>query len=77
MEGRGRIGQHALQPVTVHHTDAYTPYGPIVTSEDGMAFFTIRSRTENGGTHYMLVAAGADGTRVLFIQFPPESRLTA
>ncbi len=53
VEGTGRIGQHALRPLTVHYTDAYTPYGPIVTSDEGMAFFTIRSRTDNGGTHYM------------------------
>ena len=53
VEGKGSIGQHALHPVTVHYTDAYTPYGPIVTSDEGLAFFTIRPRTDNGGTHYM------------------------
>src|SRR5215207_4440094 len=29
VEGKGRIGKHALEPLTVHYTDAYTPYGPI------------------------------------------------
>jgi hypothetical protein len=53
VEGKGSIGQHALHPLTVHFTDAYTPYGPIVTSDEGLAFFTIRPRTDNGGTHYM------------------------
>src|SRR5262245_61882050 len=53
VEGKGSIGRHALHPLTVHFTDAYTPYGPIVTSDEGLAFFTIRPRTDNGGTHYM------------------------
>ena len=37
----------------MHYTDAYTPYGPIVTSEEDLAFFTIRARNDNGGTHFM------------------------
>ena len=53
VEGNGRIGKHALQPLTVHYTDAYTPYGPIVTSDEGLAFFTIRPRVDNGGTYFM------------------------
>jgi hypothetical protein len=53
VEGKGRIGKHALHPLTVHYTDAYTPYGPIVTDAEGLAFFTIRPRVDNGGTHYM------------------------
>ena len=35
--------------VTVHDNDAYTRYGPIVTTADGLAFFTSRPRTDNGG----------------------------
>lgn len=53
VEGHGRIGKHPVQPVEVHYTDAYTPYGPIVAGEEGLAFVTLRSKANNGGAHYM------------------------
>jgi hypothetical protein len=54
VEGHGRIGKHAVQPVTVHYADAFTPYGPIVASEDdGLAFMTLRAQTSNGGAFRM------------------------
>lgn len=53
VEGYGRIGKHAVQPIEVHYTDAYTPYGPIVASDAGLAFVTLRSKANNGGAHYM------------------------
>src|SRR5215470_18719270 len=48
VDGRGTIGKHALEPVTVHYTDAYTPYGPITTVGDGMLFYTLRAQESNG-----------------------------
>jgi hypothetical protein len=53
IQGRGRVGKHGLQPLTVHYTDPYTPYGPIVASEDGLAFMTLRAQTSNGGAFRM------------------------
>ncbi|HLG71654.1 MAG TPA: hypothetical protein VK009_14630 [Chloroflexota bacterium] len=52
-EGGGRIGKHPVEPITVHYTDAYTPYGPIVAGERGLSFYTMRGKTSNGGAHYM------------------------
>jgi len=53
-EGHGRVGKHPVRPITVHYTDAFTPYGPIVASEDeGLAFYTLRGKTSNSGAHYM------------------------
>ena len=52
-EGSGRIGKHEVRPITVHYTDAYTPYGPIVAGSGGLGFYTLRGKTSNGGAHYM------------------------
>lgn len=52
-EGSGRIGKHPVQPVMVHYTDAYTPYGPIVAGDQGLGFYTLRGKVSNGGAHYM------------------------
>jgi hypothetical protein len=48
VRGSGRIGKHPMDPVTVHYTDGFTPYGPIVCSEEGMAFFNFRSHSDVG-----------------------------
>lgn len=48
VRGVGKIGKHDLSPVTVHYTDGFTPYGPIVCGEEGMAFFNLRSHSDVG-----------------------------
>jgi hypothetical protein len=50
--GGGTLGKHRLKPVTVHYTDGFTPYGPIVAGADGLLFFNLRSRGDVGA-HYM------------------------
>jgi hypothetical protein len=46
--GSATIGKHVAVPMTVHYTDAFTPYGPIIGGEDGFAFFNFRSRADIG-----------------------------
>lgn len=46
--GSGRIGAHPTAPFTLHYTDAYSPYGPIVAAEHGMSYFTIRAHHDTG-----------------------------
>jgi hypothetical protein len=46
--GSATIGKHALEPVTVHYTDGFTPYGPITGGSDGFAFFNFRARADVG-----------------------------
>ena len=53
VEGSGRLGKHPLAPVTVHYVDSYTPYGPIVGGDDGIAFFTLRSQITACDAQYM------------------------
>src|SRR5262245_18405605 len=47
VSGGGTFGRH--HPITagsLHYADAYTPYGPIVAGEKGLAFFTLRARAD-------------------------------
>src|SRR6056297_1868691 len=44
VEGRGRMGRHAAEPLTIQYANAHTPYGPIVASETGVKYFTLRQR---------------------------------
>lgn len=50
VEGEGTIGQKRLGPVTVHYAGAYTGYGPIVSGNTWLKYFTIRSVFDTGLT---------------------------
>ena len=50
--GGGRLGKHPLDPISVHYTDGYTPYGPIVAADEGISFMTLRA-TPDRGIFYM------------------------
>jgi hypothetical protein len=46
--GHGKLGEHALRPVTVHYTNAFTGYGPLQASSEGMSYFTVRNAFDPG-----------------------------
>ena len=50
--GSGRIGTHAVQPLTVHFAAAHSPYGPIVAGSEGLQYLTLR-RSWDPGAQYM------------------------
>ena len=43
LRGAGRFGHEFAEPLSFHYADAYTPYGPIVSTEHGISFLTIRA----------------------------------
>jgi hypothetical protein len=51
VDGGGRLGKHELYPVTVHYTDSFTPYGPIVAGDDGLKFFNFRPCADVGAEY--------------------------
>jgi hypothetical protein len=51
VHGGGKLGLHDAGPVTVHYTDAYSAYGPIVASEDGIWWFTLRNSWDPGAKY--------------------------
>ena len=50
VEGEGTIGQERLGPVTVHYAGAYTGYGPILSGDVWLKYFTIRAVFDTGIT---------------------------
>ncbi len=48
VEGGGTLGRHALAPVTVHYASPQAVYGPIVSNDDGLAYFTLRVLADQG-----------------------------
>ena len=48
VKGEGRMGTHAISPITVHYAGAYTGYGPLLSGPQGLAYFTIRAVFETG-----------------------------
>ncbi len=52
VSGGGTLGKHSIDALSTHFADAYTPYGPIVVGDHGLAFFTLRP-VEDAGANYM------------------------
>lgn len=76
--GTGKLGGHVAAAGTVHYSDAYTSYGPIMTTEpEGLSYFTLRldpaiginfmpesraKRGTPGGEHFTCQVATGSGT---------------
>lgn len=48
VSGGGTNGRHPIKPFQLHFARKFTPYGPILASEEGCAFLTLRSRRDRG-----------------------------
>jgi hypothetical protein len=42
IEGHGKLGKHDVKPVSIHYTNSYTGYGPIMASEAGIQYYVLR-----------------------------------
>jgi hypothetical protein len=51
VEGDGRIGAHPTTPLTIQYANGHTPYGPIVASDTGVKYFTLRQRWDPGAKY--------------------------
>ena len=51
VSGDGHAGKHPIKPFQVHFARAHTPYGPIVATEEGVAFLTLRTRKDAGAQY--------------------------
>ena len=43
--GRAMLGKHSVYPISLHYASKHTGYGPILTSEEGLSYFSIRDCT--------------------------------
>lgn len=48
VRGSGTLGRHEIAPVTVHYTNAHSPYGPILSGEEGLHYYTLRDDFDPG-----------------------------
>lgn len=51
VQGGGRLGTHDVGTVAVHYTDAWSAYGPIVATDEGIAWFTLRNAWDSGARY--------------------------
>ena len=49
--GGGRLGAKTATPLAVQYANGHTPYGPIVASETGVKYFTLRQRWDAGAKY--------------------------
>lgn len=50
--GHGKLGKQDVKPFSLHYTNGYTGYGPIVAEDEGIAFFTLRNRFDPGARFF-------------------------
>src|SRR5665213_1317402 len=51
VQGGGRLGVHDVATVSVHYTDSYSAYGPIVAAGEGISWFTLRNAGDPGARY--------------------------
>jgi len=42
LDGGGRLGRQEIKPISIHYTNRYTGYGPIVAGEQGVSYYVLR-----------------------------------
>ncbi|MPZ43161.1 MAG: hypothetical protein GEV05_07155 [Betaproteobacteria bacterium] len=57
MDGSGKLGNHPIEPIAIHYTNAHTGYGPIVAGEAGMSYYVVRPSFDIEGSQYIHVPA--------------------
>jgi len=55
VDGEGKLGQHAVGPVSLHYTNRFTAYGPIEAGPRGMSYYVLRPELAVSGSHYLHV----------------------
>lgn len=42
LDGSGKLGRHDINPISIHYTNRYTGYGPIVAGPSGVSYYVLR-----------------------------------
>jgi hypothetical protein len=48
IDGRGTIGRDDAAIISAHYADHHTGYGPLIASQQGLTYLTLRSKTDAG-----------------------------
>lgn len=73
--GSGQYGKAWVKPYSVHYAQAFSPYGPIVTKDENLRWFTLRNMTDPGGIKWMPAERDqlkAAGRKPRVVQGEPE-----
>ena len=49
VSGSGTLGKHTANGLAIHYADRHTAYGPITAGPHGVAYFTLRAKTDGRG----------------------------
>lgn len=55
--GEGMLGRHAVVPISVHYTNAFSSYGPLRAGPEGLHYFTLRNGWDPGARYVPGAAA--------------------
>ena len=66
--GSGSLGTHALQPIAVHYSNAFSAYGPITAGEEGLQYLTLRNGYDRGARYLPAARDALRGVRRRFRQ---------
>jgi hypothetical protein len=58
MDGTGKLGHHAVHPISIHYTNSYTGYGPIEAGPQGLSYYVLRPSFDTLGSQYLHVPEG-------------------
>ena len=75
VRGSAQFASHLVNPGVLHFADRYTPYGPLVVSDENIAFMTLRSSSDSGA-HFMPGAQRGLRTVLEAADQPPCRNLT-
>jgi hypothetical protein len=66
--GSGTLGTHAVQPIAVHYSNAFSAYGPITAGEEGLQYLTLRNGYDRGARYLPAAREELRGVRRRFRQ---------
>ena len=49
--GAGHFGKQAAMPLSLQYANAHTPYGPIISGDEGIVYFTLRAKWDPGAKY--------------------------
>jgi hypothetical protein len=64
--GSGTLGTHAVQPIAVHYSNAFSAYGPITAGEEGLHYLTLRNGYDRGARYLPAAREELRGVRRRF-----------
>jgi hypothetical protein len=55
VDGNGTMGRHAVSALTLHYSNRYTGYGPIVAGQGGLSYYVLRPSFDTLGSGQYLI----------------------